>query len=134
RVPFAASPVHTVKIRAAGIESWIDQQLHPDRIDDAKTTQLVARYSLLSTPTSNIVRDFNVVQQTQRQAKRADAKDTSMTKADIRRDAIAQNPQLVALLRQNQQLVGQVQSASLARGVNTERQLNAAMGACWEHY
>jgi len=134
RLTFGARPGDAEKIRAAGIESWIDQQLHPDRIDDAKTTQLVARYSILSTPTSNIVRDFNVVQQTQRQAKRADAKDTSMTKADIRRDAIAQNPQLVALLRQNQQLVGQVQSASLARAVTTERQLNEVMVDFWENH
>jgi len=134
RLTFGARPGDAEKIRAAGIESWINQQLHPDRIDDAKTTQLVARYSILSTPTSNIVRDFNVVQQTQRQAKRADAKDTSMTKADIRRDAIAQNPQLVALLRQNQQLVGQVQSASLARAVTTERQLNEVMVDFWENH
>jgi len=134
RLTFGARPGDAERIRATGIESWIDQQLHPDRIDDSKTTQLVARYSILSTPTSNIVRDFNVVQQTQRQAKRADAKDTSMTKAEIRRDAIAQNPQLVALLRQNQQLVGQVQSASLARAVTTERQLNEVMVDFWENH
>src|SRR5262249_30724814 len=109
------------------------QQLHPDRIDDAKTTQLVGRYSILSTPTSNIVRDFNVVQQTQRQAKRAD-NDTSMSKAEIRRDAIAQNPPQGAPPLQNQQLVGQVQSSSLARAVTTERQLNEVMVDFWENH
>jgi len=134
RLTFGARPGDAEKVRTLGIESWIDQQLHPERIDDAKTTQLVARYSILSTPTSNIVRDFNVVQQTQRQVKRADANDTSMTKGDMRRDAIAQNPQLAALLRQNQQLVGQVQSASLARAVTTDRQLNEVMVDFWENH
>ena len=134
RLTFGARPGDAEKVRSMGIESWIDLQLHPERIDDAGTTQLIARYSILNTPTSDIVRDFNLVQQTQRQVKRADANDTSMTKKDVRRDAIAENPQLVALLRQNQQLVGQVQSASLARAVTTERQLNEVMVDFWENH
>src|SRR5262245_21362357 len=134
RLPFGARPGDAEQVRSVGIESWIDQQLHPDRIDDTKTTQLIARYSIFGTPTTDIVRDFNLVQQTQRQVKQADENDTSMTKGDIRRDAIAQNPQLVMLLRQNQQLVGQVQSASLARAVTSERQLNEVMVDFWENH
>jgi uncharacterized protein (DUF1800 family) len=133
RLTFGARPGDAEKIRAMGIESWIDLQLHPDRIDDNKATQTVARYSILGTPTSDIVRDFNVVQQTQRQAKRADA-DTSMSKQEIRRDAIAANPQLAMIVRQNQQLVGQVQSSSLARAVTSERQLNEVMVDFWENH
>src|SRR4029078_7413952 len=53
RLTLGARPGDAEKIRAAGIESWIDQQLHPDRIDDAKTTQTVAPYSLPHTLTSN---------------------------------------------------------------------------------
>jgi len=134
RLTFGARPGDADKVRSMGVENWIDLQLHPDRIDDAKTTQLVARYSILGTPTSDIVRDYNLVQQTQRQVKRADAKDTSMTKQDVRRDALAQNPQLAMLLRQNQQLVGQVQSATLARAVTTERQLDEVMVDFWENH
>jgi uncharacterized protein (DUF1800 family) len=134
RLTFGARPGDAEKVRSMGVANWIDLQLHPERIDDAKTTQLVARYSILNTPTSNIVRDYNLVQQTQRQAKRADANDTSMTKAGVRREAIAQNPQLAMLLRQNQQLIGQVQSASLARAVTSDRQLNEVMVDFWENH
>jgi uncharacterized protein (DUF1800 family) len=134
RLTFGARPGDVEKVRSMGIASWIDLQLHPDRIDDGKTTQLVARYSVLGMPTSDIVRDFNLVQQTQRQAKRADAMDTSKSKGDVRREALAQNPQLAGLLRQNQQLVGQVQSVSLARAVTTDRQLNEVMVDFWENH
>ena len=134
RLTFGARPGDAEKVRSMGVANWIDLQLHPERIDDGKTTQLVARYSILNTPTSNIVRDYTLVQQSQRQAKRADANDTSMTKAGARREAIAQNPQLAMLLRQNQQLIGQVQSASLARAVTSDRQLNEVMVDFWENH
>ena len=134
RLTFGPRPGDADKVRAMGIEAWIDQQLHPERIDDSKTDALVARYAVLNTPTRDVVRNFNVVQQLQRRVKAADANDTSVNKAATRREILAQDPQLADAVRQTQQLVGQIQSAQLARAVSTDRQLNEVMVDFWENH
>src|SRR6185312_3899183 len=78
RLTFGARPGDAATVRALGVDKWIDLQLHPDRIDDPAVAQLMKSYSVFSLPTSTIVRDYTEVQRLQRQAKRADAKDSSM--------------------------------------------------------
>jgi len=134
RLTFGARPGDADKIRSMGVEKWIDLQLHPDRIDDTKTDQLMARYSIFNMKTSDVVRDYNVVQRLQRQVKRTDAKDSTMNKAETRQEILAQNPQLAAAARQAQQLTGEVQSAKLARAVTSDRQLNEVMVDFWENH
>src|ERR1051325_5157274 len=134
RLTFGARPGDAEKVRSMGVDKWIDLQLHPERIDDAKADQLLARYSIFNMKTSDVVRDYNVVQQLQRQVKRADAGDTTMNKAQTRQEILAQNPQLAAAARQAQQLTGEVQSAKLARAVTSDRQLNEVMVDFWENH
>jgi uncharacterized protein (DUF1800 family) len=134
RLTFGARPGDADKIRSMGVEKWIDLQLHPDRIDDTKADQLLARYSIFNMKTSDVVRDYNNVQQLQRQVKRTDAKDSTMNKAETRQEILAQNPQLAAAARQAQQLTGEVQSAKLARAVTSDRQLNEVMVDFWENH
>jgi len=134
RLTFGARPGDAEKVRSMGVDKWIDLQLHPERIDDAKADQLLARYSIFNMKTSDVVRDYNVVQQLQRQVKRADAGDTTMNKAQTRQEILGQNPQLAAAARQAQQLTGEVQSAKLARAVTSDRQLNEVMVDFWENH
>ena len=133
RLTFGARPGDAVAVRAMGIDKWIDLQLHPERIDDSKVDQMMSQYSIFNMKTGDIVHDYNIVQQLQRQAKR-DNTDTSMNKAEIRRDALADNPQVATLVQQNRQLVGEVQSAELARAVASDRQLDEVMVDFWENH
>ena len=70
RLTFGARPGDAAKVRSMGIEQWIDLQLHPERIDDRATDQLVSQYSVLNMKTTDIIRDYNSLQQLQRQAKK----------------------------------------------------------------
>jgi uncharacterized protein (DUF1800 family) len=134
RLTFGARPGDVEKLRSMGVDKWIDLQLHPERIDDPKGDQLLAQYSIFRMKTSDIVRDYNVVQQLQRQVKRTDGKDTTMNKAQTRQDILAQNPQLANAARQAQQLTGEVQSAKLSRAVTSDRQLNEVLVDFWENH
>jgi uncharacterized protein (DUF1800 family) len=85
--------------------------------------------------TDDIIREYQDVQKLQRQAKARAGNDTSlMNKAEARRDALAQNPNLAAEAQQARQFVGQIQSAQLARAVVSERQLNEVMVDFWENH
>jgi uncharacterized protein (DUF1800 family) len=134
RLTFGARPGDAAKVRSMGLDQWIDAQLHPERIDDRNADRVVSQYSVFDMKTSDVVRDYNSLQQLQRQAKKAAGNDTTMDKQDARRDLIAGNPQLAAKARETQGLVGQLQSAKLARAVTSERQLNEVMVDFWENH
>ena len=82
RLTFGARPGDAERVRGMGIDKWIDLQLHPERIDDGAAEQLVSRYSIFNMKTQDIVRDYNALQQAQRQAKKAAGNDTTMDKQD----------------------------------------------------
>jgi len=134
RLTFGARPGDAAKVRSMGIDKWIDWQLHPERIDDRATDELMAKYPIYSMKTPDIVRNFNLVQQLQRQVKKADAGDSTADKKGTRQELLAQNPQLAQLARANQQMVGELQSAKLARALTTDRQLNEVMVDFWENH
>src|SRR4029077_16732816 len=96
-------------------------------IDDSKVDGLMSKYAVFNMKTSDIIRDYNGVQQLKRQAKKIDAADSTMDKKDARREVFGQNPQLAQAARETQLLVGEVQSATLARAVTSERQLDEVM-------
>jgi uncharacterized protein (DUF1800 family) len=134
RLTFGARPGDAAKVRSMGIDKWIDWQLHPERIDDGATDALMAKYPIFDMKTSDIVRNFNFVQQLQRRVKKADAGDSAADKKSTRQELLAQNPQLAQLVRANQQMVGEIQSAKLARAQTTDRQLDEVMVDFWENH
>jgi uncharacterized protein (DUF1800 family) len=134
RLTFGARPGDAEKVRAMGIDRWIEAQLTPEKIADHTADSVVSKYAVFNMKTADIIRDYNVVQQLQRQVKKADAGDSTMDKQEVRRDALARNPQVAEIARQAQQFVGQIQSAKLARAVTSERQLDEVMVDFWENH
>lgn len=134
RLTFGARPGDAEKVRSMGIDKWIDQQLHPERIDDASTDELLRHYSVFAMAQPDIIRDYDVAQKLQKEVKKLDAQDSTMNKADARREVLAQDPKTAQLIRQTQLFVGQIQSAQLARAVTTDRQLNEVMVDFWENH
>ena len=135
RLAFGARPGDAERVRAMGVDRWIAWQLTPDRIDDTPAEQLVGHYETLNTSTADLVETFRQVQQARREQMqlRADG-DTSANKRDARREALANDPQLRDLARRAQRIVGDVQSAKLARAVVSERQLDEVMVDFWENH
>ena len=136
RLAFGARPGDAEKVRALGVDRWIALQFTPDRIDDREAEQLVGHYETLNASTADLVETFRQVQQARRREQmqlRADG-DTTASKRDARREAFADDPQLRDLARRAQRIVGDVQSAKLARAVVSERQLDEVMVDFWENH
>jgi uncharacterized protein (DUF1800 family) len=129
RLAFGPRPGDAAKVRAMGVERWIDAQLHPERIDDATARSLLATYPSLSAKTADLVSDFEMVQQARRQAQRADSLDRREARQTIRADSMLADAQ-----RDAQRIVGDLQSAKLAMSVTSERQLYEVMVDFWENH
>ena len=135
RLSFGARPGDAERVRAMGVDKWIAMQLAPERIDDAAADQLVSQYQTLHESTSDLVETFRQVQQARRREQmQLRAEGDTASKPDARREALANDPKLRELARNAQKIVGDVQSAKLARAVVSERQLDEVMVDFWENH
>jgi len=121
RLTFGARPGDVQRVRSIGVDKWIDQQLRPEKIDDSSLERFLSRYSIINQDQSQLLAEFTQAQQERRLVKRA-AND-----AASREDSIAY--QRVATTRR--QVVGQLQSARVARAVAGNRQLEEVMTDFW---
>ena len=135
RLAFGARPGDVARVRALGVDRWIDQQLSPDGIDNRPTERVVASYDGLRVPTTEIVAAYVEGQQARRQAQQRSAErgDSSDRRA-LRADVLREDPQLRERLRRGQRSLGDVQSAKLARAVVSERQLEEVMTDFWSNH
>src|SRR4051812_21170377 len=127
RLTFGPKPGDALKVRAIGLDKWIDQQLHPEKIDDSFVNELVARYPALNADQRELLKQYTQQQQERRQARRADS--SAMSADD---QAAARRMQLQNNSRR--QVVTQLQSARVARAVASERQLQEVMTDFWENH
>src|SRR5205814_2973659 len=63
RLTFGAKPGDVQKVRAIGLDSWIDQQLHPEKISDDAMNSFISRYTALNQDQNDLLRQYAQQQQ-----------------------------------------------------------------------
>src|SRR6266550_2378751 len=58
RLGYGARPGDVEKVRRLGISSYIDQQLHPEKIDDSALAARLAPLTTIDLTTSEIAREY----------------------------------------------------------------------------
>ncbi len=135
RLGFGARPGDAARVRAMGVDQWIALQLGPDRIDDRGADAVIATYEGLRRPTSELVAMYVEGQQAIRQVQRTAAqRGDSADRKDMRAEALREDPRLRERLQETRRVVGDVQSAKLARAVASERQLQEVMTDFWANH
>ncbi|MDQ6871386.1 MAG: DUF1800 domain-containing protein, partial [Gemmatimonadota bacterium] len=124
RLTFGAKPGDAQKVRAMGLDNWIDQQLRPDKIDDSALEGFVAKYSVLHQDQNSLLQQY-AQQQRERQQVRRDRADSPRGMSAT--DSMAMRQQLQQQLNLTRQVVTQLQSSRVARAVASERQLQEVM-------
>ena len=126
RLTFGPRPGDVQKVRALGLDKWIDQQLRPDRIDDSAIDEFVARYPTINQDQNALLREYAEQQRERRQTRRQGS-GNGMTRADsanLRRE-------MRQLGNSRREVVAQLQSSRVARAVASERQLQEVMTDFW---
>jgi len=130
RLTFGARPGDAQKVRAIGLDNWIDQQLHPGKINDDALNLFASRYSALNQDQNDLLRQYAQQQQERRVVKR--------DRADSTKGMTADDSAMLMQLRQQEnsrrQIVTQLQSSRVARAVASERQLQEVMTDFWENH
>ena len=126
RLAFGPRPGDVARVRSIGVDAWIDQQLHPERIDDSAMDQMLARYPMLQQDQSALAAQYAEAQRQFRLIKRDTADGSAAKGSDT--DA------LKGIRRSRAQLVGEIESARVARAVGSNRQLLEVMTDFWENH
>ena len=124
RLTFGARPGDVQNVRSVGLDKWVDQQLHPERIDNASLDRFVARYSILKQDQNVLLREFNEAQRDRRLARR-EADDTAS------RPSRQESMEMQQIAQKRRRVMGELQSARVARAVASNRQLEEVMTDFW---
>src|SRR3984957_11641249 len=141
RLGYGPRPGDVERIRRMGLEKWIDQQLHPERIDDAALDQRLDQYSTLNQSSTKLLDEFPPPGQAVK--REGVTKDDYKEKMEQKRqDALAQmlptgnenfdraNDQLAKIQGPNR-IVAELSMATVDRAVYSQRQLQAVMEDFW---
>ena len=127
RLTFGARPGDADRVRAMGVDRWIDAQLHPERLRDSATDAFLADYQTLSLSSAAIYEQFPPAA-----LLRAVARRDSMQRSG--RTTLADSLQLLQQARRSNQFVAELTSSRVARAVTSERQLQEVMVDFWENH
>ena len=141
RLGYGSRPGDVERVRQMGLEKWVDQQLHPESIDDAALEERLVQYPTLKMSSKKLLDDYP--QPAQAVKREGVTKDEYKERMEQKRqDALAQmlptgndnfdkaNQQL-AKLQGPGRIVAELSMAKLDRAVYSQRQLEAVMEDFW---
>jgi uncharacterized protein (DUF1800 family) len=141
RLGYGPRPGDVERIRQMGLEKWIDQQLHPEGIDDGAFERRLEQYSTLNLTSTKLLDEFPPPGQAVK--REGVTKDEYKDKMEQKRqDALVQmlptgnenfdhaNDQLAKIQGPNR-IVAELSMAKVDQAVYSQRQLEAVMEDFW---
>src|SRR5262249_32710081 len=117
RIGFGARPGDVERVRAMGLERYIDQQLHPERIDDAAVKPRLGELATIGKKAEEIEEKYDrPVVEALRERKQNDGDPT---------------PEMRALQQKAQSVVLEMGEQKILRAVYSERQLQEVLADFW---
>ncbi|MGB9069602.1 MAG: DUF1800 domain-containing protein [Candidatus Acidiferrales bacterium] len=141
RLSYGPQPGDVERIRQTGLEKWIDQQLHPESIDDAALERRLAKYPTLNQSAGKLLSEYPPPAQAAK--KEGETKEEyKQEQIGKRRKAMAQmadtgNDNMDRAAQQVEKMVGpnriiaELSMAKIDRAIYSNRQLEAVLEDFW---
>jgi len=126
RIGFGPRPDDIERVQEAGIQKYLDQQLHPERIHDAAAEARLASIPSLTMRTPQLLESYPAVQKLARQFR---IRQGDENKRDVRRQVLAYYEENG--LNLPQRLLQELESQKIVRAAHSERQLQEVMTDFW---
>jgi uncharacterized protein (DUF1800 family) len=139
RLAFGPRPGDIDRVQRMGLHAWIDEQLHPERIDDRALAARIAGFRTLPLDTATILRDYYQPAVEERRARRRQAgsspvepPENSDLSASRLQDPRIARPQALSVAARNARLVvTELSDPRILRAVYSERQLEEVLTDFW---
>ncbi len=148
RIAFGPRPGDVERVRKMGIDKYIDQQLHPERIDDSSMTGKLAAFPSIEMDNARINQKYVAPMELARQLGLVNPRNAPPNPPDpAAGDGPLNNPAINPRQRQEvqavmqekglnppQKLLQELQGQKLVRAVSSERQLEEVMTDFWYNH
>ncbi len=145
RLAYGPRPGDVEYVRQIGLEKWIDQQLHPELIDDAELNQRLQRYPTLAMSSKRLLEEYPRPDQgakqqgiTKEQAKEQYEQQLKLKQQQAEsqiivtgNDNLDKAQQQLAKLQGPNRIIAELSMAKVDRAVYSNRQLQAVMEDFW---
>jgi uncharacterized protein (DUF1800 family) len=144
RLAFGPRPGDGAAVRAMGVDRWIEQQLHPERINDSAATAFLGRFTTLSMTGEELLAAYpppgaalaRLARARRMQPGMDDSPGSAGSPPQGRAIEIraADSAKLRAQGRQSYAFLGEIATSRIARAVTSNRQLEEVMVDFWENH
>ncbi|MBI4421013.1 MAG: DUF1800 domain-containing protein [Gemmatimonadetes bacterium] len=135
RLAYGPRPGDVDRVLAMGIDRFIDQQLHPDRIADQGLTQRLRRFEILETSPRELARVFAEAQRDRRERQREMATDSALLAGRMSDDPGRRARMFQDAMRNPvRRLLGEYQEVTVVRAALSERQLYEVLVDFWANH
>ncbi|PYR79885.1 MAG: DUF1800 domain-containing protein [Acidobacteria bacterium] len=134
RLGFGARPGDVERVRRIGLDAYIEQQLHPDRIPETTIASRLAQFETLGKSSGELARDYFVPamearQRAQRQAAADGQKDAAAASGDDAKRM--RTPEQMELQRKERAVLAELSEQKILRAAYSDRQLEEVMTDFW---
>jgi len=131
RAGFGARAGDVERVRRIGLATYIDQQLHPERLPDTEMTTRLSALETLDKSSRQLADEyFEPAQRARQQAKRQAGNDPSMAPS-TNDETKRRTPEMVAAQRRARQVIEDLSDQKILRAAFSDRQLEEVMVDFW---
>jgi uncharacterized protein (DUF1800 family) len=132
RMGFGPRPGDVDRVRAMGLQAYIEQQLRPERLSDEAMAGRLASLPTVTLSSREIVRDYLLpVQLLRRQQQQQQRQQQAPQTGASQESGPARTPELVEAARHARAVLDDISSQKLLRAIYSERQLDELMVDFW---
>ncbi len=132
RLAYGPRPGDLERVMAMGIDAYVEQQLHPERIPDERAERLLTDFELLQLSTGELEALFRAMRQERAQAARM--RDSAQARGDMAGTPRSAGMQLGDNSQRLRQLMAEFRQVAVVRATLSERQLYEVMVNFWTNH
>ena len=137
RLTYGPRPGDADRVRAMGLQKWIELQLAPSRLDDSGLDRRLARLETLTLDSQTIQRDYAapaMMERRQRKLATDGNREPGTANREMQDGSRLPDPdsrQASEVIKRGRQVVSDLEEAKLLRAVYSERQLEEVLVDFW---
>ena len=132
RLTYGARPGDVERVKAMGLQKWIETQLAPSRIDNGALEAKLQRLETLTLDSETIQREYSGPAMAERRRRQLENPDAVRPEpGSMRNDPNMPRGPVNEIQRKDRQVIGDLEEAKLLRAVYSERQLEEVLVDFW---
>jgi uncharacterized protein (DUF1800 family) len=141
RLGYGPRPGDVERIEKTGLETWIDEQLNPDSIDDSALDRRLEKYPTLAMSSQELLEEFppaalaakkeGETKDEYKQEMQQKRRDAMADVAETRNDNVDKAQEQLAKIQGPGRIIAELSMAKIDRAVYSNRQLEAVMEDFW---